>query len=68
MAEALKRWDGTQWVTVVAVNRMVIQTGEPGLIGQPKYITDWPIPLFNNSYDTLTPRSKLAIGYSYTIT
>lgn len=23
MAEALKRWDGSEWVTVAAVNRMV---------------------------------------------
>jgi len=27
MAEALKRWDGEQWVTVATVNRIVVQEG-----------------------------------------
>ena len=70
MAEVLKRWNGSEWVPVVAVNRIEIGGDGSGLISQPSHYSEWPPNAwpFNEAHDTLTANAYVATpAYSYTI-
>ncbi len=69
MAEALKRWDGTQWVTVAAVNRIEVGGSGGGLIAQPIYTQEYNYVDYFTANETLTPKDYVSTPvYSYTIT
>ncbi len=65
MGDTLKRWNGSQWVNVASVKRIVIQNGESGLLVQPTYGDPVAIP---SDVPTLSPDSGLGQSYSYQIT
>lgn len=70
MAEQLKRWNGTAWVAVAAVNRFVIGSDMDGaLLYQPNgYANSIPPGYpFTGANESLYPMSGLAISYTYTV-
>ncbi len=62
MAEALKRWDGMQWVTVTSINRIMVETGEGGF---PLVVTSGVYE--NTAANKINPISGLGVSYDYTI-
>lgn len=66
MAELLKRWNGSSWIPVTTVNRIVVNSGG-GLISQPSYTTKFPPPNLPTNY-LLTPNSFVSNRFSYGVT
>jgi hypothetical protein len=65
MAEVLKRWNGSQWVTVAMVNRIEIGVEvDDVVLKKPTYGQSPRIPTGNY---TLKPREAVVQTYSYSI-
>jgi hypothetical protein len=65
MGEVLKRWNGTEWVTISNINRIeVIGNGNDGLLNKPTI-------LINKSFNSILPKHNpldgLNMNYSYYI-
>ncbi|NLD46410.1 MAG: hypothetical protein GX660_04325 [Clostridiaceae bacterium] len=63
MGEVLKRWNGTEWVTLSNINRIEV-TGNDGLLNNPTI-------LINKSFNSILPKhnplDRLNMNYSYYI-